>query len=75
MKTFLVKIVLNGQKHYIYANKSLFIKDILIYCNFKSQPVLIEQNGRIHDSLNTNDFLTPIKQNDRIEIITIVGGG
>jgi len=62
---------LNGSK---YITKQLIsITDLLTYFNYKPELLVIELNGSIcqkHKWLNTY-----IKNQDKIETVTIVGGG
>lgn len=66
-KTFFV----NG--HEFYVNKDLTLNQILNYFNYKNSLFVIEYNNMICDRNEwSNIKITP---NDKIEIITIVGGG
>lgn len=62
---------LNG--HQFFINQTLTIKDIIEYFNYKNSVFVIEYNNLICDQ---NDWSKiKIHSNDKIEIITIVGGG
>lgn len=66
-KTFFI----NGRQFFI--NQSLTINDIIKYFNYKNSVFVIEYNNLICDQ---NDWSKiRIDSNDKIEIITIVGGG
>ena len=61
----------NGQEY--YTNHVIRLNDLLNYFNYNSQLFVIEYNNFI---CNKNKWKTiEIKKNDKIEIITIVGGG
>ena len=47
--------------------------DLLEFFNYQKELVIIQHNGKIHNYLNKNSQY--LRQKDRIEIITIVGGG
>ena len=69
---FSLDLSVNGLKYKIYMSQPSQIFDLLEFFNYQKELVIIEQNGKIKNSLKTYD---PIKQEDKIEIITIVGGG
>jgi sulfur carrier protein len=62
---------INGQQ--FFANKNLTIKDILEYFNYRNNLFIIEYNNLICDRNEWSKI--KINYNDKIEIITIVGGG
>lgn len=62
---------LNGQRYRV--NKDLTLKEILNYFNYQNNIFVIEYNRVI---CNQNEWKNlNIKHNDKIEVITIVGGG
>ena len=61
----------NGQQYYIKQTISLF--DLLNYFNYKESLLVIEYNNKICNQKNWKKIF--IKNNDKIEIVTIVGGG
>ena len=65
---------LNGKHYRIYNSlNNLTLQDILIYFNYQDQIFVIEYNQII---CNKNNWITQKIQNaDKIEIISIVGGG
>lgn len=72
-KTFFISIHLNGYKYKIFSIQPFQIYDLLQFLNYKKELIILEHNGKI-----TNYFRIKskyIKQSDKIEIITIVGGG
>lgn len=65
------KIFLNG--HEFYITKDLTLNQILNYLNYKDTLFVIEYNSMICDR---NEWIKiNLNHNDKIEIITIVGGG
>jgi thiamine biosynthesis protein ThiS len=62
---------LNGQK--FYTNHELTLSDIIKYFNYHTSLLVLEYNNLIYNERNWNKIF--IQDNDKIEIITIVGGG
>ena len=62
---------LNGQKYCSESNFTLL--DLLNYFNYDLKIFVLEHNKLIRKKENWNQI--KIKNNDTIEIITIVGGG
>lgn len=62
---------LNGQKYQILID--LDIKQVLEYFNYQNEIFIIEYNNEIYNKSTWENI--HILNNDRIEIITIVGGG
>lgn len=62
---------LNGQKYQILID--LDIKQVLEYFNYQNEIFIIEYNNEIYNKSTWENIY--ILNNDRIEIITIVGGG
>nr|WAK84959.1 thiamine biosynthesis protein S [Amicula sp. isolate GU52X-4 cfCalB7] len=62
---------LNGQEYFTKSN--LTILDIITYFNYNSSLLILEYNNLICNKNNWNKIF--IQSNDKIEIITIVGGG
>lgn len=63
--------LLNGETYTIYETISLF--DLLLYFNYNDSLLVLEHNNLIcqKDKWKT----TFLKDSDKIEIVTIVGGG
>jgi|TARA_B110000902_G_scaffold63699_1_gene75482 sulfur carrier protein len=61
----------NGNEYYI--EKSITLEDLLNYFDYNSLIFVVEYNQFICNKNKWNQI--QIQQNDRIEIITIVGGG
>jgi thiamine biosynthesis protein ThiS len=66
-KTFFI----NG--HQFFINQTLTINDILNYFNYKNSLFVVEYNNLICDRNEWSEI--SIHSDDKIEIITIVGGG
>ena len=66
-KTFFV----NGQEYYTNNKISLF--DLLNYFDYNLSLLVLEYNNFICNKKNWSKIF--IKHNDKIEIVTIVGGG
>ena len=62
---------LNGQEYFTEYNLTLL--SILNYFNYKTSLLVLEYNNLICNKKQWNK--TYLKNNDKIEIITIVGGG
>jgi sulfur carrier protein len=62
---------LNGQKYSI--NHDLTILQLIQYFNYNASLLVLEYNNLICNKKNWNIIF--IQDNDKIEIVTIVGGG
>ncbi|CAN0377556.1 unnamed protein product, partial [Ascophyllum nodosum] len=72
-ENFFISIHLNGYTYKIFSTQPFQIYDLLQFLNYKKELIILEHNGKI-----TNYFRIKskyIKRSDKIEIITIVGGG
>ena len=63
--------LLNGQKYYTRQIINLF--DLINYFNYNDSLLVLEYNNSICNQKNWRK--TFIKDSDKIEIVTIVGGG
>ena len=69
--TQVTQFFLNGQSYYVKAPITLF--DLIIYFNYNDSLLVLEYNHLICNKKNwKNIFIT---NQDKIEIVTIVGGG
>ena len=66
-----MNVILNGKK--IFLEKKLSLNDFLIMHNLKENNIVIEINRNIITKSLWHDY--ELKDNDKIEIITAVGGG
>ena len=62
---------LNGQKYFTEYNLTLL--ELIEYFNYNKSLLVLEYNNLICDKKNWNNVF--IQNNDKIEIVTIVGGG
>ena len=62
---------LNGQEYYTY--NTLTISELISYFNYNSTLFVLEYNNFICAKINWKKII--LKNNDKLEIITIVGGG
>ena len=62
---------LNGHKY--FTTSKLTLLDLIEYFNYNSSLLVLEYNNFICNKNNWNSIF--IKNNDKIEIVTIVGGG
>ena len=63
--------ILNGQKY--FTKRDLTIFELINYFNYNTSLLVLEYNNLICTKKNWDKII--IKNNDRIEIVTIVGGG
>jgi thiamine biosynthesis protein ThiS len=69
--TQIKEFILNGQKYYTEYNINLF--ELINYFNYNGHLLVVEHNNLICIKRNwKNIFIT---NQDKIEIVTIVGGG
>jgi sulfur carrier protein len=66
-----VQIIINGESRHCPAN--LCLPDLLTQMNFNPRLVAVEYNGEILHRQYWDT--TIIRQGDRLEVVTIVGGG
>ena len=71
MKKTNTNFFFNGKKY--YTNKKINIDDILKYFKYKTSILIVEHNNFIRHKKDWPNYI--IKNNDKIEIIGIVGGG
>ena len=62
---------LNG--HQYFTNSNLTILEMVNYFNYNTSLLVLEYNSQICNRKNWNKIY--ITNNDKIEIVTIVGGG
>ena len=73
VKKFSIKIFFNGESYNILSYKIFNLEDLIKFFNYKQNLVVVEYNGKIVHSQNWKKIF--LKKNDRIELVTIVGGG
>ena len=62
---------LNGQEYYTQHDITLF--DLITYFNYNLSLLVLEYNNLICNKKDWNSIF--VTKNDKIEIVTIVGGG
>jgi thiamine biosynthesis protein ThiS len=62
---------LNGEEY--CTDKTINLSDLIVYFNYNSSLLVIEYNNFICTKKNWNTIF--ITNNDKIEMVTIVGGG
>ena len=67
----LITFFLNGQQY--YSNNAISLSDLLNYFNYNSSLLVLEYNDFVCNRKNWDQII--IQENDKIEIVTIVGGG
>ena len=66
-----INFFLNGEKY--YANNNITLLELINYFNYNTSLLVLEYNNSICNKKNWNQIY--LNNNDKIEIITIVGGG
>jgi sulfur carrier protein len=66
-----IRIKLNG--NFFSCSDNMSINDLIEYLDFKSNKIILEYNCKVVSNEKFAD--TIIKDGDKIEIVTIVGGG
>lgn len=69
--TNLKHFILNGQEYYTEHEFTIF--ELISYFNYNTSLLVLEYNNLICDKKNWDTI--NVKNNDRIELVTIVGGG
>nr|YP_010283465.1 Thiamine biosynthesis protein [Bacillaria paxillifer]ULD16584.1 Thiamine biosynthesis protein [Bacillaria paxillifer] len=69
--TDIKKFFLNGESYYIKHDINLF--ELIDYFNYNNYLLVLEHNNLIQNKKNWKNIF--IKNQDKIEIVTIVGGG
>lgn len=67
----LITFFLNGQQY--YSDNAISFSDLLNYFNYNSSLLVLEYNDFVCNRKNWDQII--IQDNDKIEIVTIVGGG
>ena len=67
----LIEFSLNGQKYYGKGKFSIY--DLLAYFNYDNSLLVLEYNHSICDKKNWHIIF--IQNEDKLELVTIVGGG
>jgi sulfur carrier protein len=65
------QFLLNGEIYYTKQEINLF--DLLVYFNYNNTLLVLEYNKTICNKTNWNSIF--LQDQDKIEVVTIVGGG
>ena len=68
-----MKIKVNGKERLIKSNKSISLNETIILLGYSSNTVVVEVNKLIINSAEWDEKY--IKNGDKLEIVSIVGGG
>ena len=68
-----MKIKVNGEEKLIQSNKSISLNETIRLLGYSSDTVVVEVNQLIINSSEWDDKY--IKNGDKLEIVSIVGGG
>ncbi len=68
-----MKIKVNGEERLIESNKSMSLNETIRLLGYTSNTVVVEVNKLIINSTEWDDKY--IKNGDKLEIVSIVGGG
>ena len=68
-----MKIKVNGEERLIESNKSMSLNETMRLIGYTSNTVVVEVNKLIINSAEWDDKY--IKNGDKLEIVSIVGGG
>nr|QUE29369.1 ThiS [Erythrotrichia longistipitata] len=69
----LIKITVNVNGEAFSCTSPISLKQLLEYLDFNVQTIIVEHNSQIIDEKLLNS--TKLHDKDKIEIVTIVGGG
>ena len=68
-----MKIRVNGEERFIQSNKSISLNETIQILGYSSNTVVVEVNELIINSAEWEDKF--INNGDKLEIVSIVGGG
>jgi thiamine biosynthesis protein ThiS len=73
VKIFNSSIFFNGDFYNFKSYKIFTLDDLRIFLNYKKKLIIIEHNNKIISAENWDRIY--LKNKDKVEILTIVGGG
>ena len=73
LKQFSITVFFNGELYNLETYKIFTLEDLIKFFNYKENLVVIEYNGKISHPILWGTI--NLKKNDRVELLTIVGGG
>ena len=68
-----MKIKVNGEERLIQSNKSISLNETIILLGYSSNTIVVEVNNLIINSAEWDEKY--INNGDKLEIVSIVGGG
>ena len=68
-----MKIRINGEERFIQSNRNISLNETMQLLGYSSNTVIVELNNLIINSKEWNNNY--IKDGDKLEIVSIVGGG
>ena len=69
----MIKIKVNGEERHIHSNKNISLNETMKFLGYSSKMVIVELNNLI---VNSEEWkFKDIKDGDKLEIVSIVGGG
>ena len=68
-----MKIRVNGEERFIQSNKSISLNETMKLLGYSANTVIVELNQLIINSEEWKNIF--IKEGDKLEIVSIVGGG
>lgn len=71
MLTCYISIYLNGKP--FNCTSDLLLEDLLVYLNINSSSIIVEYNNEIIQNALLNQIV--LKHGDKVEVLTMVGGG
>tara|TARA_B100000575_G_C22784313_1_gene464568 strand:+ start:394 stop:603 length:210 start_codon:yes stop_codon:yes gene_type:complete len=69
----MIKIRVNGEDKLIQSNKNISLNETIKFLGYSSNTIVVELNNLIINSLEWENI--SIKEGDKLEIVSIVGGG
>lgn len=73
IKIFIFSIFFNGDFYNFKSYKIFTLDDLRVFFNYKKKLIVLEHNNKIISSEKWDRIY--LKSNDKVEILTIVGGG
>ena len=73
VKAFSLSLFFNGELYTLQTYKLFTLKDLILFLNYIKNIIVIEHNGKITNPKDWQNII--LKNNDSIEVVTVVGGG
>lgn len=72
-KLFSTNLFFNGEPYNFQTHKIFTLEDLIKFFNYKPNLIVVEYNGKITQPRRWSKI--QIKNKDKVEFVTIVGGG